>query len=176
MSELIFLLPGERGRITLTRPVLDHIYRHAQRKFWQREAGGQLFSANPHEYDVIVDAITGPHPADQRRRHGWIPDQGAANRDRDQMYRVGHHPVGLWHTHPEVVPSPSGTDKQTAFEFLRTLDPAMTGFLLLTLGNTGDPPALSVWLACANEGIDWQALEPLQGIDCQANSTYLCKT
>lgn len=162
MDKVVFLLPSGRGRITLTQPVLAHIYRHAQLRFWQSEAGGQLFSANPHEYDVIVDTVTGPHPEDRRSRHGWIPDPGAANQDRDRMYQAERYPVGLWHSHPEAIPSPSGTDKQTAFEFLRTLDQAMTGFLLLTLGNTGDPPAVSMWLASSSERIEWQALTRVQ--------------
>ncbi|MES3041164.1 MAG: Mov34/MPN/PAD-1 family protein [Pseudomonadota bacterium] len=162
MHERRFQLPQELGgTIIFTIAVLTHMYRHAQVRFWQREAGGQLFSANPHEGNVVLSLATGPYLEDRRSRCGFTPNIQRVRLDVQQNFANGLHSVGLWHTHPEACPSPSPTDRETAHAYLAGHSTDMNGFLLVTLGNHGSPPSLSVYLADRRHGDGWVRLEEL---------------
>lgn len=147
MHERRFLLPDGRGAVIFAPTVLAHMYRYAQVRFYQKEAGGQLFSTNPHEAEVQLTLATGPYPEDHRSRHGFEADRRRATVDAHQQYSVGSHVIGLWHTHPESLPSPSFQDRETSIEFLRLNRANLTGFLLVTLGIQGSPLHMSVYLA-----------------------------
>ncbi|WP_158568917.1 MULTISPECIES: Mov34/MPN/PAD-1 family protein [unclassified Duganella] len=146
MASRKFHLP-EQGRVLVfSEAVLTQMYAHAQVRWFQQEAGGQLFCSAPECPDILVDAVTGPHRKDQRTRHGWVPDVQQATIDRHQQFNAGRHAVGLWHTHPEPMPSPSTQDLQTASEYLQAFGDSMDGFLLVILGNAGVPLNMDVWL------------------------------
>ncbi|MVF14468.1 hypothetical protein FT643_20225 [Ketobacter sp. MCCC 1A13808] len=161
MSERSFRLPGDRGIIQFSTEVLTHMYSHAQTNFWKTEAGGQLFSDTPESVTVYIDIATGPYPSDRRSRYGFHPDLNIANRDRKDNFLRGYHAVGLWHTHPESTPSPSGTDRQTACEYLRSFNGEMDGFLLVIIGNRGTPLNLCVWLASIDSSKPWIKLDEI---------------
>lgn len=159
MHERRFFLPNDRGTIVFAPAVLEHMYQHAQVRFYQKEAGGQLFSANPHEAEVLVTLATGPYPEDRRSRHAFEADRRRATADAHQQFAIGRHVIGLWHTHPEPLPSPSFQDRETAVEFLRFNCADLTGFLLVTLGNQGIPLHMSVYLADSLSPMNWLELE-----------------
>ncbi len=161
MLERRFLLPDGRGAIIFAPTVLEHMYQHAQAWFFQKEAGGQLFSANPHEDEVLVTLATGPYPEDRRSRHGFEANRRRANADAHQQFSVGQHVLGLWHTHPEARPIPSFQDRETANDFLCLNRKNLTGFLLVTLGNQGAPLHMSVYLADGLSQKNWVALEEI---------------
>lgn len=142
----MFYLPNQAGVLVFMEPALDHMYQYAQHHFFQKEAGGQLFSPAPERPDVLIDVATGPNRGDTRRRHGFVPDVEQATRDRYHQFAIERHVVGLWHTHPEPVPSPSSQDLQTARDYLMAFGSSMDGFLLVTLGNAGVPLNMAVWL------------------------------
>jgi len=123
------------------------MYSYAQRGLLAREAGGQLFSHNPHHQIVRVTHVSGPNSGDRRTRHRLDWDEAQANEDRTAHFHLGRHPVGLWHTHPEALPRPSGQDERTTQKYLAALGQEMKGFLLIIIGNKGAVPAMSVWLA-----------------------------
>lgn len=139
-------MPGGSGLLVFTEGVLEHMYRYAQLGLFQREAGGQLFCSTPHHPDILIDAVTGPNSKDKRRRCSFIPDVTQANADRHQKFAEGRHAVGLWHTHPEKLPTPSSQDLQTTREYLEAFNSTMDGFLLIVLGNYGAPINMAVWL------------------------------
>ncbi|RAQ03588.1 hypothetical protein DPR02_29460 [Burkholderia cepacia] len=91
------------------------MYGYAQRVRNQTEAGGEIYSPTPYSSSLLV-AIAGPHPKDSRSLYSYNPDIEAATRARNVEYERGRHAIGLWHTHPELRPSPSGRD---AFQNLR---------------------------------------------------------
>lgn len=134
------------------------MYKHAQVKRYDCEAGGQIFSMSISERVVIIDGITGPYCSDKRDRTHWKPDKKRLVADRQSMFSTGFHVVGIWHTHPEAKPRPSCTDKETCESHLALLDNAYTGFLMLTLGNGGVPLNLSVYLS-TRPSYTWQQLE-----------------
>lgn len=159
MHERRFFLPDGRGTVVFASEVLVHMYYHAQVRFYHKEAGGQLFSATPHEAEVLVKLVTGPYPEDRRSRHSFEADRQRANVDAHKQFSDGLHVVGLWHTHPESFPSPSFQDRKTGIEFLRLNRANLTGFLLVTLGNRGNPLHMSVYLADGLSHTNWLALE-----------------
>ena len=159
MTSRIFLLPENRGRVLFDDGVLRHMYKYAQTRFWHCEAGGQLFSETPHESSVVVSVVSGPHLRDSRSRHNFVPDLTSATRDRQSQFILGSHAVGLWHTHPEANPSPSNQDYDTTRKYLEAFDGMMNGFLLVILGNSGNPFNMMVWMATTNKVDSWVKLK-----------------
>lgn len=155
MSNRTFLLPDNLGYVLFTNTVLQQIYRNAQTHTWHREAGGQLFSPAPHESAVVVSVATGPHPRDVRGRQLFVPDLLSATNDRQMQFDQGRHAVGLWHTHPESTPSPSTQDYETTLKYLEAFHGAMNGFLLVILGNRGNPLNMAVWVVTAEPFGTW---------------------
>lgn len=133
--------------VLFTADALAHTYAHVQRRLWHKEAGGELFANDPDAAGLVVTAATGPNPRDRRSRCSWNPDTETADRDRQQQFVLGRHAVGLWHTHPESSPSPSGQDRRTTDDYLAAFDGERTRYLMVILGNRGDPPNMAVWAA-----------------------------
>lgn len=158
MSDRMFYLPGGAGYVLFGDSVLRHMYQHAQTRWFHREAGGQLFSPAPHDTAVMVNHATGPNSKDIRRRHAFIPDAAQATADRQSHFNEHRYAVGLWHTHPEPYPTPSSQDRETAVEFLNAFEGAMSGFLLVILGNAGAPMNMAVWVAQSDWGVNWLRL------------------
>ena len=154
-------MPENRGQIIFVGHVLEHMYQHAQTRFWSRETGGQLFSPNPHESSVVICVASGPHPQDIRSRHNFVPNLDSAIRDREEQFNFGNHAVGLWHTHPESNPSPSTQDYETTRKYLEAFDGTMDGFLLLILGNTGRPLNMAAWVATVKPVDAWFKLKEI---------------
>lgn len=158
MNNRQFYLPDGAGYVLFDEPVLTHMYGYAQKRWLDREAGGQLFSHTPHDSAVIITHATGPHRSDVRRRHAFIPDARRATADRHSHFAEGRYAVGLWHTHPEANPMPSVQDRVTAMGYLDAFEGAMTGFLLVILGNQGSPLHMALWLARADHRSNWLKL------------------
>ena len=107
----------------------------------------------------VVSVASGPHSRDIRSRHNFVPDLPSANRDRQIQFNLGKHSIGLWHTHPESYPSPSSQDYNTTREYLDAFNGMMDGFLLVILGNCGNPLNMVVWMATKNQIGSWVRLE-----------------
>lgn len=155
MSNRLFFYPDFRRYVLFTADTLDHMYAHAQRRLWQKEAGGESYTIDPDAHGLIITAVTGPNPGDRRGRHCFNPDIEATTRDRERQFAQGRHAVGLWHTHPEAWPSPSGQDRRTAEEYLNAFGGDRNLYLIVILGNRGDPPNMAVWSAGRNDRSRW---------------------
>lgn len=146
------------------------MYAHAQRKIWQKEAGGELFANDPDASGLVITSATGPNPLDRRSRCSWNPDTVAADQDRRHQYLHGRHAVGLWHTHPEPVPSPSDRDQQTAHDYLNAFHGERKRYLMVTVGNRGNPPSMTVWAAGGATRNAWSELVEASASDMLANT------
>lgn len=162
MNSRSFAFPDRPGHLILEGPVLAHMYKYAQLRWHQKEAGGQMFSPAPQHEIVITSKATGPHATDHRSRHSFNPDPAQATLDRESLFDHGLYPIGLWHTHPESNPSPSGRDKQTTIEFLKAFNGDLNGFVLAILGNRGNPLALTLWLATTNN--EWLEMTEIDNL------------
>ncbi|WP_409525661.1 Mov34/MPN/PAD-1 family protein [Nitrincola sp. MINF-07-Sa-05] len=155
----IFFYPDNAGYVLFTERALQHMYAYAQRRFWQKEAGGEIFSSEPDSCGLIVSAATGPNPSDYRSRYSWNPDIHASYENRQFEYTQNKHAVGLWHTHPERSPSPSGLDRKTTSEYLDSFRGERSCYLMAIIGNHGSIPAMVVWAANYGAFDEWIQLK-----------------
>lgn len=161
MSCRIFFSPDKVRYVLFTESVLQHMYGHAQRRWSQLEAGGEIYSPKPYSSSLLVDVVTGPHPKDRRARHSYNPDVASATRARNWQYEHGRHAIGLWHTHPEPQPTPSGRDRATTKGYLDAFGDDRERYLTVIIGNHGETPAVAVWSAEKCEG--WQCWIEFRG-------------
>src|SRR3954465_11862720 len=115
--------------------------RYRQKRWYQREAGGQLF-ARFSASRIVVEEATGPRRTDRRTRTSYVPDRAAEQREIDSRHGKGLHFVGDWHPHPEGLPRPSGLDVASISESVRKSSHALNGFLLVIVGQAESPRGL----------------------------------
>jgi integrative and conjugative element protein (TIGR02256 family) len=133
---------GDSGQeIVLSDEVLQWFRRHAQKGFWQPEAGGQLF-ARLTEARIDVELATGPYSSDIRRRTQFVPDKAKAQWDIDRLHKLGLHFIGHWHTHPELAPKPSSMDLSSIGDNVRLSKHHLNGFVLVIVGTGTFPDGL----------------------------------
>lgn len=154
----IFFYPDNTRYVLFTDQALRHMYDHAQRRMWQTEAGGEIFSSEPDSNGMVISTATGPNPSDYRRRCAWNPDTQASDRNRQIEFTHNRHVVGLWHTHPERSPSPSGRDQKTTWEYLDSFQGDRSRYLMVIVGNHGRIPSIAVWAASYRPRREWTQL------------------
>ena len=171
MSFRTFFSPDRTRYVLFTENVLLHMYSYAQRAWYQREAGGEIYSPAPYSSGLLVDTVTGPHRKDRRNRHSYKPNIEAATRARNAEYERGRHAIGLWHTHPEPLPSPSGPDRKTTEDYLHAFDGDRDRYLTVILGNRGEVPSITVW--SAEKYGAWQCWTEFRGQSAELLMTTL---
>ena len=133
---------GNSGELViLTDAVLEHFHRHQQQRKRDTEAGGQLFG-RIHEKIITIEEVTGPRRSDIRSRYSYVPDRKAEQREINERFPSGLHFIGDWHTHPEPIPQPSGTDLGNMRECVKKSRRAISGFLLIIVGTAPLPSGL----------------------------------
>lgn len=148
----IFFYPGNESYVMFTEQTQLHMYAHAQRRFWQKEAGGEIFSNEPYASALVISSAHGPSTKDYRSRCSWNPDTFASDINRNDEFAHRRHAVGLWHTHPEKTPLYSTRDRQTTVEYLNSFYGDRSRYLMVIIGNGGRIPAMGVWVATAAGG------------------------
>jgi integrative and conjugative element protein (TIGR02256 family) len=136
--------------------VVEHFLRHRQLRWWQREAGGQLF-AHFEGARIVIEQATGPRRTDLRTRWSYIPDRRAEQREIKQLHAQGFHYVGDWHSHPEQRPSPSNPDTRSIAECVCKSTHNLNGFVLVVVGQRKFPEGLNV---CVHDGSCYYELSP----------------
>jgi integrative and conjugative element protein (TIGR02256 family) len=92
---------------------LNALRLYRQTRFFSREAGGVILGFIDIDTDgLLAEKITRPGKGDRRSRTGFY--RGVRHQLEAQQWHVktNYHgtQLGLWHTHPELIPTPSGTD------------------------------------------------------------------
>jgi integrative and conjugative element protein (TIGR02256 family) len=135
---------GRSGQaLIFTVPVLETFSTHRQLRFWQREAGGQLFGRLDGSRIEILEA-TGPRRTDRRTRTTYVPDRRAEQREIDDRFDRGMHFIGDWHSHPEKIPLPSYRDVSSLDDTVRRSNHSMLAFVLVIVGQLAAPEGLHV--------------------------------
>lgn len=149
VEELTYSIRGPRRRLVFTSEVLAHFHRNRQRRCLSCEAGGQLFARFTSD-TIILEVATGPYREDKRFRFLFTPDRHREQRDIDEHFAQRLHFLGNWHTHPQEIPFPSGTDlKNTRQRFIES-DHTLKAFLMVIVGLEPFPSGLYVALVnCA---------------------------
>lgn len=118
---------------------------HAQRGRFKCEAVGQLYARDLTTDVVVVEVVTNL-PAQWAAFSGVGFDMQAAEAERERLFEQGLHCLGFWHTHPEPIPRPSGTDLQMAADHANASKSLFTGLMFLIVGKAPFPEGLGVWL------------------------------
>jgi integrative and conjugative element protein (TIGR02256 family) len=111
--KLVFRVSSNQ-RLIFVEEAVQQMLAFRQRSWWQAEAGGALLGRHLLDTDdIVVDEVTTPQKSDRRSRfsffrskkHGTI----AQSRWSEEASTLAY--LGLWHTHPESDPTPSGVDR-----------------------------------------------------------------
>jgi integrative and conjugative element protein (TIGR02256 family) len=149
---LKYSLGSSRQNLILGNAPVNYMKRNQQRRWWQREAGGQLF-ARFHDGHLMVEEATGPRSSDRRTRVSYIPYSVAEQREIDERFELGLHYVGDWHTHPEEYPVPSARDFASIRNCFMKSRHDLNAFLLVIVGLAPLPAGLHVSLHDGNAPI-----------------------
>ena len=100
-------------RLIIVENAVKQLQAFAQRRLWDREAGGILMGRYLLDsHDVVVDEVSTPQNTDRRARsnffRSYMHEQVAHKRWLQEHSTSAY--LGLWHTHPERDPTPSGVD------------------------------------------------------------------
>jgi integrative and conjugative element protein (TIGR02256 family) len=103
-----------RQRLIIVEHALKQMQAFAQHRWWDREAGGVMMGRHLLDsHDLVVDEVSTPQDTDRRSRFNFF-----RSRKHEQVARqrwLKEHStsayLGLWHTHPERDPTPSGVDR-----------------------------------------------------------------
>ncbi len=102
-------------RVLFTENAVAQMLAYRQSSSEQPEAGGVLLGRHLADtWDMVVDEVTVPQCEDERTRFTFFRsrkhDELARTRWKQESQTLAY--LGLWHTHPEVDPVPSGTDRR----------------------------------------------------------------
>lgn len=117
---------------------------HRQRRFYQREAGGQLF-ARVRENNWEIVTASGPRSRDRRGRFSFWPHRASEQQEIFDHHSKGLDYIGDWHTHPEDTPTPSPDDLTSIADVVRLSNHHLPGFLLIIVGKKPFP--LGFWVS-----------------------------
>ena len=140
--------------LVLEENVLDHFVKWRQLDPKMPEAGGQLFGA-VEDQCIKVKLATGPRRSDRRGRFFFVADRLAERREIRTLHKSGLHYFGDWHTHPQSIPTPSGTDLSSMADLVARSKHELNAFLIVIVGTAGFPDGLHVSL---HEASAWSKL------------------
>jgi len=132
--------------VEFTAETLQTLAKYRQRRFWQSEAGGQLFADVLGKLVRVVHASK-PKKADLRARFGFAPHRPTEQSEINELHAHGLHYVGDWHSHAQDRPAPSTTDAKSINECFRKSKHDLSGFVLAIVGKQAFPGGLYVGLA-----------------------------
>jgi len=101
-------------RLIIVETAVEQMLKFRQTRWWQPEAGGVLLGRHLLDSDdLVVDEVTTPQAADRRSRFGFFrsSQHSVLARRGWEMQGCKLAYLGLWHTHPQTVPHPSGVDR-----------------------------------------------------------------
>lgn len=103
-----------KTRLIIVEHAIKQMQAFAQHRWEDREAGGVLMGRHLLDsHDVVIDEVSTPQDTDRRGRYNFFRsrkhEQVSRQRWRQEQNTSAY--LGLWHTHPERDPSPSGVDR-----------------------------------------------------------------
>lgn len=153
-----YQIPGAKWRMYFAPETLALLTKCVQRGTRSKEQVGQLFTR-----DLTGDAVEIVHATKLSPKWASFArvkfDPKTAMTERTRLLADGLHCIGLWHTHPEPRPVPSGEDKALAKEHALAAIPQLSGLVFVIVGTAGLPTGLQVWVHDGNELLSAQPLE-----------------
>lgn len=153
----LFDHPFHDGGFVLFEPsVLSAIDVFRQRSFQVPEAGGILIGYRRANHLHIVEA-TVPGAGDRGTRVSFRREDASHQRRASARWRNSKgylDYLGEWHTHPEMNPSPSGTDRRAWQEIVARRPSELFVFAILGIES-------GVWVGCGRgHSLDLRACAP----------------
>jgi integrative and conjugative element protein (TIGR02256 family) len=112
-SQRLLLTTKSGWQVALSEDVLQQLHGYRQTGSMMPEAGGVLLGKLLQEGGTgIVEALTKPGRGDRQSRFGFFRSE-RHHRETQSYWRTTAQTgayLGLWHTHPEPVPTPSAVD------------------------------------------------------------------
>jgi proteasome lid subunit RPN8/RPN11 len=143
-----FILPAASWTIRFSEQAATLMNSHQQKRWHQRETVGQLFSPDLTSPTIHVsEASVLIRVKASRTSVTFDPDE--AIEQRALKLDEGLHCVGIWHTHPETNPTPSGTDERLAADHASAARSVLNGLCFVIVG-TGTPPGS--WYVGVHDG------------------------
>lgn len=142
---LRFRLPGAVWSLEIPPSGLAMLKKYVQSGWLKREVVGQLYARDLTSEVVVVELVT-KLPAQWSACTGVGYNLSDAEAERQRLFDEGLHCLGFWHTHPESIPHPSGTDLQMAADHANASIGLFTGLLFLIVGKASFPQGLGVWV------------------------------
>lgn len=130
-------------RITFEKEVLELFEQHKQLSEKCLEAGGQLF-ARFNEKEVVISKATGLRNGDKRGRFLFWPNRKKEQNEIKELFGEGYHYVGDWHTHPELIPTPSNIDLVNILECYNQSRHDLKYFIMVIIGTDAFPNGIHV--------------------------------
>jgi integrative and conjugative element protein (TIGR02256 family) len=104
-----------KQRLIIVEHAIKQMQAFAQHHWRDREAGGVLMGRHLLDsHDVVVDEVSTPQSTDRRSRFNFFRSrkhEQVAHQRWLQEHSTSAY-LGLWHTHPERDPAPSGVDRR----------------------------------------------------------------
>lgn len=138
---LSYSCKGSPTIITFSPEVLAHFHANRHIGKSRNEVGGQLFAKIDTNHVRVLKA-TGPNVSDKRGWAWFAPDQKRQNLEIKQLFSLGLHFIGDWHTHPENDPSPSSVDLKSMTECFKQSRHQLRAFLMVIVGRRAFPDGL----------------------------------
>lgn len=133
-----FALPGAEWSLQFDEAAVSMLQRRMQRWSRSKESVGQLFTNDLTASTIVISKVTSL----KARHASWSSvafDPIEAMRQRQDLLQEGLYCIGLWHTHPEAMPTPSGTDERLAADHARAAISVLNGFTFVIVGNRPFP-------------------------------------
>lgn len=148
--------PDSSIRVSVGDRCIEHWFRHRQRRFWQREAGGLLFAPTVGSSDgeVMIETVTGPHSTDSRTRYSLQLDHGRCLADINEQFERGMNFVGYWHTHPEAYPRLSSIDRRAFMKNLAAGGIDLARMLAVVVGKGDDYSTVHISLLTRRDEVE----------------------
>lgn len=133
-----FALVDAAWDIRFDEAVVSLLQGRAQRWTRSKESVGQLFTNDLTAATIVISKAT----LLKARCASWANvtfDPDEAMLQREELLLEGLHCIGLWHTHPEATPIPSGTDERLAADHARAAISVLNGLTFVIVGNQSFP-------------------------------------
>lgn len=154
---LQFAIPGASWKLQFSKEAVTFINSHRQKSWFQRETVGQLFSPDLTGSVISISEATVLTRVKGSRTSVTFDPNEVAN-ERDTKFGQGLYCVGIWHTHPEPVPTPSRTDERLAGDHALAAKSVLNGLCFVIVGTAPSPGG---WYVSIHDGHTFHATRQL---------------
>lgn len=160
-SPLHFELADANWRLEFGRDAMRTMLSYAQTNRWSRESVGQLYTRDLSQPIIVVEHATWLQPKSSSwSRVRFDPQKAFA--ERQVLFQSGLHCIGIWHTHPESNPTPSGEDVRLSKDYALAASSQLRGIVFLIVGTRPYPDGFRVWI---DDGIELRVANPVSSAD-----------